>query len=390
MKRPLKVAFVVVDDRFTSVEPLPRFGPAPTAVLSGFEEFPEELEVHVVCCTMGEQPAPARIGKHLHYHGAAVPKIGFLRTLHSGCIREVRRMVAAIRPDIVHAQGTERWCAVSAAWLPYPKVLTIHGNLAAIDPVMKMKPRSYWKLQTLLQKVSLPRFDGVFCNSDYTQSELAGSARRTWRVDNPLRTAFFDPPVADAAERIVILNVGLFQARKRQRELLMLAKRLWEAGVPVCFRFIGVMPDDEYTRECRRMIEEGEKHGYAEYGGVKTVDELVVEMDRARAAIHCPEEEAFGLVVAEAIARGLRFFGSAVGGINDITSGVPGCVLHAKDDWDGMAASIKSWVEAGAERNPAGVETMKERYSPRAIAGKHLEIYRELLAKKNGAGRADT
>jgi hypothetical protein len=77
MSRPLKIAFLTVDDRFTSIEELPRFGAAPTALLQGFEALGDEIELHVVCCTMGRQPSPAKLAPNVWYHGRPVPKDGY-------------------------------------------------------------------------------------------------------------------------------------------------------------------------------------------------------------------------------------------------------------------------------------------------------------------------
>lgn len=381
MPRPIKVAFLVVDDRFAKLEPFPRFGAAPTALLNGFEALGDELEIHVISCTMSLQTQPQKIAKNIWFHGPMVQKSGFLRTLHAGCILAVRRIIHEIQPDLIHAQGTERWCAVAGVFNKIPKVLTIHGNLEAIDPLVRMHPRLYWKLQTWLQKLTLPRYDGVFCNSSYTEAHLSSRAKHTWKVPNPIRAEFFKIPASVnlSKERVVLLNVGVFQPRKRQLRLLQLAKELWRGGTKVTFRFVGALSSDAYSNECRILLDEGEKYGFAEYGGLKTAAELVEEMDRAHAMIHCPKEEAFGLVVGEGLARGMKIFGTAVGGILDITEGMKSCTLHEMDDWHGMAISIQQWVEEGSPKFTENIRIVRDRYSPQVIAGKHLEIYRELL-----------
>ncbi len=390
MSRTLKVAFVVVDDRFTKSGLEPLFGAAPTALLQGFEELDGDVEVHVVCCTMGHHPKPDKIGKNIWFHSESVPKWGFLRTLHSGCIRSVNRMISRIDPDIVHAQGTERWCAISTAFLSLPKILTIHGNLEEIDPQYKPKPRPYWKLQTLLQKISVPKFDGVFCNSDYTEQCMRKRARKTWRVDNPIRAQFFSPPSPEppGVATPVILNIGIFQVRKRQLEILHLAKKIHTAGGSLRFRFIGKLSTDPYGVACQELLQEGERLGYAEYAGTMTPEELIREMDQASGFVHCPSEEAFGLVVAESLARGLKFFGTSVGGIKDITRNVPGCELFGLDDWEGTFASIMSWLQEGAPRQPGAMPSMAERYTPKVIAMQHMDIYREVLTNNRNKHRS--
>jgi len=102
-------------------------------------------------------------------------------------------------------------------------------------------------------------------------------------------------------------------------------------------------------------------------------------MDAAAGLIHVPTEEAFGLVVAEALARNLKFFGSATGGVVDIATGVDGAELFAPQDWTGLETDIAHWLAAGCPRPVAAANTMRGLYHPRVIAQRHLEIYREVL-----------
>jgi glycosyltransferase involved in cell wall biosynthesis len=102
-------------------------------------------------------------------------------------------------------------------------------------------------------------------------------------------------------------------------------------------------------------------------------------MDSASALVHAPVEEAFGLAVAEALARNLKFFGSRTGGVPDIADGVEGAELFAAEDWAALENSIVRWIEAGCPRPAEAAAVMRQRYHPRVIAQRHLEIYREVL-----------
>jgi glycosyltransferase involved in cell wall biosynthesis len=95
--------------------------------------------------------------------------------------------------------------------------------------------------------------------------------------------------------------------------------------------------------------------------------------------VHFPMEESFGLVVAEALARDLKLFGSRVGGIGDIAAGLPGAELFAVDDWRGLTAAIAGWIRSGFPRAQGAAQVMRARYHPEVIAKRHLEIYREVL-----------
>lgn len=380
MPRPLKVAFVVVDDRFTKPAPLPFFGAAPTALLQGFEELEGEVEIHIVCCTMGDHPKPAKLGKNIWFHGESVPKWGFLRTLHWGCHRAVRRMIQEIQPDIVHAQGTERWCAITSAMLPYPKLLTIHGFLRMIDPLMKMKPRWYWKTQTILERFAVPRFDGIVAITTYTQGNVADIARKTWVVPNATDKRYFSIE-RRPSEPPVILYVGVIQDRKNQVGFLdALAPLAGEMAFRV--RICGyINPEDAYARE---LLERLERYPWAESAGKISREELTEELAKSSVLALVSHEDNCPMVILEAMSAGIPVLASNVGGIPDLVEeGVNGHLCDPADPVsirEGLRRILSDPAHAEA-LGMAGKQRALERYLPVAVARRHLEIYREVISK---------
>lgn len=375
------MAFLVADDRFERPFPRPHFGAAPTALLEGFERM-GTVEVHVISCLEREEPAPGKLADNIWYHQILLPHWRFLRALHSGPVLGIRKLLRAIRPDIVHSQGTERWCAVSGAFSSHPRVLTIHGHLTLIDKVVKMEPRPHWKLQLLLGEFAIPRHDGVICISRHVQQAVAGKAKKTWHVPNALRNAFFSPQGnAGKAKVPTLLIIGTITENKQQLEILRLLRRMFGQGIRFDAVFLGDLGDfGDYQTQFRKEISEAENLGFARFGGRLAINDLVERMDSAQALVHCPMEEAFGLVVAEALARGLKLFASRTGGIVDIAQDVPGAELFDINDWSGLEISLKNWIEKGSPSLPCAPEIMRERYSPDVISRRHLEIYEEVLA----------
>src|SRR5262245_24830148 len=152
----MKIAIVSTDNREhfkTYARPDPDVPTPQMALLQGFEQMPE-LEVHFISCLQQPVNCPEKLGGNIWYHGLHVPKIGWLRTGYQGCIRRVRQRLAAIRPDIVHGQGTERDCAISAVFSGFLNVLTIHGNMQALAELHHAPAFSFpWitgKLETLV------------------------------------------------------------------------------------------------------------------------------------------------------------------------------------------------------------------------------------------------
>jgi len=380
----MKIALLTTDNREHYKEytkPVPYFGTAPEALLQGFATLPE-VEVHVVSCTRRAMTSPGKLADNIWSHSLRVPKIGWMRTGYQGCIRAVRKTLKQIRPDIVHGQGTERDCAISAVFSGFPNVVTIHGNMLDAARVACARFGSYLWCAARLENFVLKRTAGVFCNSRHTRQVVSPRAKRTWLVPNALRTPFLTKPLPSVAKpRCILLHVGVVCENKQQLKVLDLARTLHRKNPGLEFRFLGSAdPQSDYPRTFLDRVRQAEQEGGVRYlGTAKTDEELVACFDEASALVHTPVFEAFGLVVAEALARNLKLFAASVGGITDIASGIEGAELFDANDWFGMETAITRWISAG-QPAPVGSSTlMQERYHPVTIARQHVEIYREVL-----------
>ncbi len=382
----MRVAILTIDMRESvpgCTDPQPRIGIAPEALLQGFAQLPE-VEIHVVSCLKQPLRSPEKIADNIFYHGVVVPRIGWMRTLYQGCVRATRKKLREIRPDIVHGQGTERACAISAVLSGFPNVLTIHGNMVAMAEFYKSRPGSFHWLAARLENFALRRAGGVFCNSAYTEGRVAPRAKKVWRVANAVRPAFFDRlPGASRGARPVLLNAGVISGYKQQLDILAVARRLWQRGLHFEMEFAGKFDAaTKYGADFRRQMDEAGQAGYARYLGALEINELIAAFDGASALLHFPLEEAFGLVVAEALARNLKFFGAATGGVPDIAAGIEGAELFPAGDWAAFEGSLARWIEAGCPRPTTAAAVMRERYHPLVIARRHLDIYREVLGRR--------
>jgi glycosyltransferase involved in cell wall biosynthesis len=379
----VKVALLTTDNREHHRRydrSVPYFGTAPEALLQGFAMIPE-LEVHVISCTQQPMNSPGKLANNIWFHSLFVPKIGWLRTGYQGCIRAVRRKLRYLHPDIVHGQGTERDCAISAVFSGFASVVTIHGNMAELARRFSAPVGSYGWLAAQFESFALRRANGVFCNSKYTKALVGSRAKRTWRVANAIRQEFF---VAGSDALMpgrppVLLCVGDIIPRKRQLEFLDLAESLWRDGCKFEIHFIGRIPGDTpYACAFSKRIA-SLKDSVRHLGELST-PELIRRFDAANALVHVPSEEAFGLVVAEALTRNLKLFATNVGGIADIAGDIEGAELFSLGDDTAMCSAISRWLAQECPRPHSPATEMRSRYHPQIIARRHLEIYREVTS----------
>jgi glycosyltransferase involved in cell wall biosynthesis len=384
----MKVAIVATDNREnhrTYSETTPSFGTAPEALIQGFAGLPG-VEVHVVSCTQRPMQSPEKLAENIWFHSLLVPKIGWLRTGYQGCIRAVRRKLKEIQPDIVHGQGTERNCAISAVFSGFPNVVTIHGNMVELTRLFKAPIGSFLWLAARLENFTLPRTGGIVCISDYVQGLVEKYQVPTWIVPNAIQKMFFDFPrtAATTTGRPLILNVGVISERKRQQKLLAILESLREEGLLFDTLFIGRSdPKAAYAGQFNAALELADR----KHGGFKHISEVDDEsfcrlFDQASAMIHFSSEESFGLTFAEAIARGLYLFASDVGSARDIARGVDRVQIFDLDGWDEMKDAVRQWLRSGGARQARPQSPPREfiqRYYPSSVAQRHLEIYREIL-----------
>lgn len=379
----MKIAILTTDNREAYRQyaaPTPYFGTAPTALFQGFAALPN-LEVHILSCTQQPMPSPTKLAENISFHSLHVPKIGWLRTGYAGCIRAVRKELKKIQPDIVHAQGTERDCAISALFQKKPKVLTIHGNIRAITRLHRHSPLSFWGIQSQLEAFCLPRFAGVICISTYTQQQVSALANKTWLLPNATENLFFEsrPTAVDSSTPPLVLVVANVDRRKNQNELIRALDPL-VGRLKFAVKFYGRCGEDSYGKEFRSLLE---PRPWCSWGGMISRENLRDEFARATVLFLPTREDNCPMVVLEAQASGVPVIASNVGGVPDLVEdGVTG-LLTNPDFPSSMSFALEKILTdkaLAARIAEGGRKQALARFHPNVIATRHVEIYREVLS----------
>jgi len=386
----MKIAFLVPDNRenFRQYDlQNPFFGTAPAALLEGFSmlgDHPEAPEIHVISCTQKRIPAPEKLASNIWFHSLHVPKAGWLRSGYLGCALAVRKKLRMIHPDLVHAQGTERDCAISAVLSPYPKILTIHGNLRLIKKQVGFRPFSAMWLQSYLEDLVVPRFDGVICITSYTKDAVEHEVPKTWVVPNAVDPSFLalgQQRLSDSYSRPpcpVILCVANVDQRKNQNDFIKALDPLTRS-MNFEVRFFGSCPDNEYGREFQRLVLE---RPWCHYGGMIGRGELRNQFAEAELLVLPTHEDNCPMAVLEAMASRVPVMASKVGGVPDLINGTTTglfCYPSEPESFrSGVTRLLKDPSLAEFLREAAFEEAM-ERFHPKVVAQRHLEIYREVM-----------
>ncbi len=378
----MRVALLTTDSREHYGDyacPEPYFGTAPEALLQGFARLPE-LEVHVVCCVQQPVRSPEKIAPNIFYHSLVVPKLGWMRTLYQGCIRATRKKLQEIQPDIIHGQGTERNCAISAVFGGFPNVLTLHGNMRIMAQLGHASPLSFYWLAARLETFALSRSNGVVCITNYTQALVKPLACKTWVVPNATDLRFFKlQPEVKLELPPVLLCVGGVCPRKNQNAFI-------RALDPVAHRhkfrlvFLGDVPSsDPYGREFVELVR---MRPWCEHAGFVDRETLKSWLCEASLLVLPSIEDNCPMVVLEAAAAGVPVVAANVGGIPDLIEDGKNGLLCDPLSATSMGDTVEKLL---AQRELARTlareanRRAQERFHPVVIARRHLEIYREVL-----------
>ena len=275
--------------------------------------------------------------------------IGWMRTSYQGCVRAVRRKLKAIKPDIVHGQGTERECAISAVFSKFPNVLTIHGNMRLIAEVNQAKPFSFFWLAAQLEKVTLPRTRGVVCITRYTQDAVKDLAKRTWVVPNAVDEAFFDINSEPAGVPHHPLRGPGLLSQKPERVHQSLDPLAAEGKFKVVF--LGGISKEDAVRG--RVPGIGGAAAVVRIRGLRRPRNSPQAFQTAALLALPSLEDNCPMVVLEAMAAGVPVLAAKVGGLPDlIEDGKNGLFCDPLD-----AASMKSGVSRILDDRQTGAGT---------------------------------
>jgi len=377
---PLTVVLLTTDNRWVHrdyLNPVPHFGPAPAALIEGFTNLPG-IRVHIVSSTNRLMTSPEKLADNIWFHSQYVSRMGWMRTGFMGCIRATRKTLRRIHPDIVHGQGTESDCAMSAVFSHFPNLLTVHGNMRRIA---KVESHPYNWLAGRLERFVLPRSLGVVCLTTHTERQVGTLAKRTWIVPNAVDPSFFEIDSQPDPGIQLILCVATISALKNQIGLIRSLDGLGDKRKLEIIFLGGGEPSSPYCLEFRRMVE---SRPWCRYEGYADREQLKRYLRTATLFVLPSLEENCPMVILEAMAAGVPVLAARVGGVPDLfEEGKTGFFCDPLQE-NSMRAAVQTALSDSAVLRQIATrakQEARERFHPKVIARKHLHIYRQVLER---------
>ena len=267
-------------------------------------------------------------------------------------------------------------------------VMVTHFNISQADEWVGkgLIANGGWLYRSIrkLEAEVLPKLDGLVFVSDFMRRELVGRIPAVKEIAYRIVPNFLPDPgiTADQAEPDTdLICIGTLEPRKNQRFALEIVAASVRLGRPLSLTVVGDGPD-------RKMLEslslelKIQQHVY--FAGF--LSNAAALMPKHRSCLHVSLMESFGIVLIEALARGLPVFAPAVGGIPEVfEEGVEGRLIPLSDA-DAAAKIIIDWLDSPQIYRQAQ-RSARSRFLARFEAEQVAAILTDFLEQKNSRER---
>ena len=341
-----------------------------------------DIDLHVVCCQPDvlENRVEQRDGATIHF---LTNRDRFSQLTDSRPQRRrIARVIRAIDPHLVHAQGLGlQTQAALDSGLPF--VVALHGVIWREStirlPTLAERLRGKLRARSAYRQILATR--NVFITSGYAAKVLpAQGSYREFVVNNPVGDRLFG--IRNEPETPHVLVVGGMRERKDPMTTVRVMERVLRDVPDATMHLLGPPSHTPLDREVERFLGEKGLGDRVKILGLVPEDVLWDEYRRARLMLMTSLEETAPVAIGEAYAAGIPVVGTDAGGIPYlIRDGETGFVRPVRDV-EALAGAVRELLTSAdlrARFAAAAARLGRSDFSLEGIAGKTRDAYREIL-----------
>jgi len=386
-KQPLTVAWISdfpvewLADIPAALKQLPRRHPATWQIvlLEEFERNPA-VRLHVILFRgpIEQDLSFARNGVTFHVLKASgkmrLASFFWLDTLR------IRKLCRQLRPDLVHAWGSEKGSGLIASRLEWPYVMTIQGLFAWYKQRMTLP--TYDRFVEVVERITLNRARVVTTESNFAVQFLKESfpQPRIHQAEHAPNAAFRQVVRRPQTAPVQFLSVGGLGHRKGTDLLFAALERL---GTELAFRLKVITgPAPQYIESLRALVSV-RVWERVEFKHHLLPHEVAAELETPTMLLMPTRADTSPNAVKESVVAGVPVVAASVGGIPDYV--VPGKngLLFPAGDLDAFVQAIRSAcvhpLFGQGQVDPATLATERDYLSPELMAKKFLAAYETAL-----------
>jgi len=301
--------------------------------------------------------------------------------------RELRRLLAEIRPDVMHSHSSKAGILArkAAAQLGGMRVVhTVHGL-----PFHPYQSRWRHRLYVALERRAAGRSDALISVADaMTQQALAAGVGRPEQYTTiysgmEVEPFLSRPPEADAfraamklpAGAVLVTQVSRLAELKGHEFLLAAAERLDDDHVHFCF-----VGDGAWRRRIEAQIAEAKLASRFRLTGLVDPEQIPPALHASDIVVHCSLREGLARALPQAMLAGKPVVSFDVDGAREVVDSETGILLPPRDV-AGLHLAIETLAGSRELRDrlgAAGRERCRERFDHRRMVARIEEVYEGL------------
>lgn len=354
-----------------------------------------DVELHLITesSRVARDQSIEKFGIHFHVLKSSLPIVnrgwpGWIPgDALSGFALEKQRMIRAIRrirPDVVHAHGTEAAYGAAGVRCGLPCVISIQGIIteySRYEPLLRYRLVSRHELD----QVRRCRFFTCRTHWDTGFVKRVNPEARIFHIEEAMSPVFFAGEW-QAADEPTVLYVGGLEERKGVHFLLE-AIALVKMAIPNVKLTVVGGGDDALRRRCDQLCESLGITKNVTFAGIKSATEIAALHRIHQVFVLASRIENSPNTVAEAMVTGMPVIATNVGGLASmIEDGSTGWLVEY-GSVNGLAERIAHLLKNRSERERLGAAARKvgrEKHWPETVAEKTVSAYHEIV---QAAGR---
>lgn len=288
----------------------------------------------------------------------------------------LRRKLAEINPEVIHAWGTEKGAALVASRLKYPHVVTMQGLFTWINEIVP--PTWHNRFAAILERWSLPRAQCITTESSFAVQYLktrffCSNVRQVEHAPDWIFHRLFRRPQVNPLRFIFVGTPSYLKGT----DLLLTALDRLKAELTFELLVVG-SPERGFMEKIRPAISPELWRRIQFKQNLRPV-EVAEELAVTTMMIFPTRVDTSPNSVKEAVAAGVPVVGSAIGGITDYVIPGQNGVLFPAGDLVGLVEAIRTACRhplfSQGKVEPAVLSQMRDYLSPALMGKRFLEIY---------------
>ncbi len=301
--------------------------------------------------------------------------------------RRLARKLRELRPDLVHAHGTEDAYGLAAQESGLPYVITVQGLIFLINRVLKPKRISRDRLVEIAERLCLKRARHVIAKSEYVAGELKAQFPHLHlhQIPNTFDARLLDIPPSIRGR--IVAFVGTITERKgvhTLREAMALAQKkfpdlqLWIFGDKSTGAF-------EYEVREKALLNELMGNRVVFHGIVPSL-EVAKRLTLASALAAPSQEEMFGNQVIESLLVGTHAIVTEGTAMAENVRRFGNGTVVPQSDPPGLADAICTALATDFFSEAASaLQAVKDYAGPERVAQLHRTLYAQISGEKASA-----